>query len=196
MHANSLDRFPDDGSYLYSGRHTDAIYKIAQDGSIIWRLGGVKSDFDADFTFLRQHHARIHAHNSTHTIISLFDNAKAEDIAEAITACSRGVIVALRTDVRPMTATLLSEYRHPDGPGAYTLGRGSTQLLPNGNVFSCWVNWCLHSEHTSDGRLIMKAQVNQEHVSSFVKHHHESSVISNNWVLDGSSRIVATSFPS
>ncbi len=54
MHANSLDKFPDDGSYLLSGRHTDAIYKIAPNGTIIWRLGGPKSDFEADFQFLRQ----------------------------------------------------------------------------------------------------------------------------------------------
>ena len=167
VHANSLDKFPDDGSYLMSGRHTDAIYKIAPDGSITWRLGGVKSDFNADFKFVRQHHARIREHNLTHTIISIFDNAKAEDTEDAPSPYSRGIIVALKTNVHPMTATLLSEYPHPDGPGAFTLGRGSTQLLPNGNVFSCWVHGCLHSEHTADGKLVMEARVKQEWLKSY-----------------------------
>ena len=170
IHANSLDRFSDDGSYLLSGRHTDTIYKIAPDGSITWRLGGVQSDFKADFRFARQHHARIRFHNSTYTLISFFDNAKAEDFEDAASPFSRSLIAALRTDLQPMTATLMSEYGHPDGPGAYTLGRGSMQVLPSGNVFSCWVNGCMHSEHTLDGKLVMEARVKQQYASSFLGH--------------------------
>lgn len=145
-----------------SGRHTDTIYKIVPDGSISWRLGGMQSDFVADFKFARQHHARIKFHNSTYTVISFFDNAKAEDVEDAASPYSRGLIVGLHTDTQPMTANLMLEYPHPDGHGAYTLGRGSTQVLPNGNVFSCWVNACLHSEHTLDGKLVMEARVKQQ----------------------------------
>ena len=145
-----------------SSRHTDTVFKISPSGGITWRLGGAQSDFEADFTFARQHHARILSTNSTYTVISLFDNAKAEDSEEAAAPSSRGMIVALDTSVRPMTAALLSEYGHPDGDGAYTLGRGSMQILSDGNVFNCWVNGCLHSEHTSDGIIVMEARVEQE----------------------------------
>lgn len=37
-----------------SARYTDAIYKISPAGEIVWRLGGVSSDFDADFKFAKQ----------------------------------------------------------------------------------------------------------------------------------------------
>jgi hypothetical protein len=148
-----------------SGRHTDTIYKIAPDGTITWRLGGIRSDFQSDFAFAKQHHAQILEHNKTHTIISLLDNAKSEENQIPTANSSRGLIVALQTDVRPMTSTLLSEYPHPDGE--YTMGRGSLQVLPNGNVFSCWVHGCQHSEHTPDGRLVMEAHVKERFVFPF-----------------------------
>lgn len=53
LHANSLDKCPD-GDLLLSIRHSDTIYKISHDGSIVWRLGGKKSDFSQDFKFSRQ----------------------------------------------------------------------------------------------------------------------------------------------
>ncbi len=94
--------------------------------------------------------------------MSMFDNAKAEDIQNPIVEYSRGLMFVLSTSERPMKATLLAEYPHPRGPGSYTLGRGDTQLLPNGNICQCWVDSCLQSEHTPDGKLIMEAQVKQE----------------------------------
>lgn len=162
IHVNSVDKFLADGSYLLSGRHTNTIYKILRSGDIAWRFGGERSDFEADFDFKRQHHARILSHNDTHTVVSFFDNASAEDKEKGTAKWSRGVIAALRTDTVPMTATLMAEYGHPDGPGAFTLGRGSTQVLPDGNVFSGWVNGCLQSEHGPDGRLLMQARVKQQ----------------------------------
>ena len=166
IHVNSVDKFLDDGSYLVSGRHTDSLYKITPDGSITWRLGGIKSDFESDFEFAKQHHSRILEHNSTHTIISLLDNAKMGEEELATAEFSRGMIVALRTDVRPMTGTLVAEYGHPDGPGTYTMGRGSFQVLPSGNVFTCWVHGCQHSEHSADGKLVMEAHVKQRFAHS------------------------------
>lgn len=162
IHVNSLDKFVKDGSYLMSGRHTNTIYKISRSGDIDWRLGGVESDFEADFEFKRQHHARILSSNATHTVLSFFDNAGSEGKDKELAKWSRGLLVALRTDTSPMTATMLAEYGHPDGPGFFTLGRGSTQVLPDSNVFSCWVDGCLHSEHSPDGTLLMHARVKQQ----------------------------------
>lgn len=177
IHCNSLDKFPEDGAYLMSGRYTDTIYKIARDGSIVWRLGGKRSDFRSDFKFARQHHARILDHNATHTVLSFLDNAKAEDYEEAATPYSRGLVVALSTAVQPMIATMLREYPHPGGEGAYSLGRGSTQVLSNGNVFSCWVSGCLHSEHTEDGTLVMEARVKQEYGYLMYSYAHSTNLL-------------------
>lgn len=50
-HGNSIEKLPD-GDYLLSGRRTYAVYKIShKDGSIVWRLGGKKSDFKIDGHF-------------------------------------------------------------------------------------------------------------------------------------------------
>lgn len=150
-----------------SARHTDTIYKIDPNGTITWRLGGIESDFEADFGFAKQHHSRILEHNNTHTIISFLDNADSEEHRPPHSDYSRGLIVALRTDTQPMTATIVQEYPHPFGKGAYLLGRGSTQVLPNKNVFSCWVHACLQTEHTPDGKLIMEAHVKQGWLKSY-----------------------------
>ncbi|KAK3696303.1 hypothetical protein LTR37_018039 [Vermiconidia calcicola] len=166
FHVNSLDKFPD-GSYLMSVRHADTIYKVDKDGAIIWRLGGVKPDFEADFDFSRQHHARIKEHNETHTILSFFDNATPNPRKDATSDSSRGVVVSLQTSTQPMTATLLREYKHPDGPGTYTIGRANVQILPNGNAFICWVDALLQTEYSADGELVMEARVKQEWLKSY-----------------------------
>lgn len=44
-HLNSVDKFAD-GDYLISSKALDTIFKVSHiDGSIVWRLGGRKSDF-------------------------------------------------------------------------------------------------------------------------------------------------------
>lgn len=84
-----------------------------------------------NLNFSRQHHARIHEQNETHTIISFLDNAVGADPQPATTPWSRGLVVALREDT--MTVEILAEYDHPHRGHAFR--RGSTQILPNGNVF-------------------------------------------------------------
>lgn len=68
----------DDGSYLVSLRGPSAVYKINEtDGSVVWRLGGSKSDFDLgdDATFWYQHHARwLNASSVNPRYMSIFDN--------------------------------------------------------------------------------------------------------------------------
>ena len=157
-HFNSVDKFPD-GDYLVSSRHTDALYKISHiNGSIIWRLGGVKSDFHLNYQakFTRQHHARVHEQNETHTIISLFDNAKGSGPHEHKSHdYSRGLVLALRTD--EMLAEIVAEFAHPRR--AITNSRGSCQILPDGNVFMGWAYHTLISEHAPDGRMLMEARL-------------------------------------
>ncbi len=155
LHANSVDRFPD-GDYLYSGRHSDTVYKISgQNGSIIWRFRGQDSDFAFDDHFSGQHDARVREQNETHTIISILDNAIRPGTPHITNDQSRGMIIALRIDTQPMTATVLKKYNHPDA--SYAPGRGNFQLLDNGNAFLAWWMRSLISENAPEGKLLMEA---------------------------------------
>lgn len=159
-HFNSIDRFAN-GDYLVSARHTDTIYRISQvSGAIIWRLGGVKSDFQfiglPNSGFSRQHHARIQSQNVTHTTISLFDNAHSDNDDDVPTnRQSRGLLLSLNTFAEPMTASVIQEYNHPDA--IIIPKRGSVQILPNNNAFICWSAASALTEHASDGRVLMEA---------------------------------------
>lgn len=177
-HFNSVDKF-DDGDYLISSRHTDALYKVShEDGSIVWRLGGVKSDFvfsDSTAEFSRQHHARVRSQNETHITITLFDNAVGTgQEEEASSAASWGLYLALRTDVQPMTVDVIARYEHPKWLfDLFSQSRGSVQILPNGNAFVGWVWQSLHSEHASDGRLLMRANLRDHGMASYRSYKYE-----------------------
>lgn len=131
-HVNAVDKTLK-GDYILSVRHTDTIYKIsAGDGSILWRLGGAKSDFHSeDVVFSRQHDARYRGQNSTHMWISIMDNSKGEDPQPATNDSSRGLLIAV--DENNMVATLEAHYDHPV-PDSLVPRRGNYQALPNGNV--------------------------------------------------------------
>ena len=160
MHGNSIDKFPD-GDYLLSARHTNTVYKVSgKDGSIVWRLGGRRSDFQFDDKFSGQHHCRVQSQNETHTILTIMDNAISDNTPETSGPYSRGLLVSLRTDQSPMTAEVLSKYEHPRGD--YAHGRGSFQILPNGNAFLGWTQFSMHSEHKANGEVIMEAIMKPE----------------------------------
>ncbi|KAK3722006.1 hypothetical protein LTR37_002822 [Vermiconidia calcicola] len=172
MHANAVDKF-DDGHYLLSARHADTLYKLDKDdGHMIWRLGGRKSDFGmGDVNFTRQHHARLHSQNETHTIITIMDNAKGEDAQEPSSKWSRALMIALRTDVTPMTAELIRAIDHPHK--AYSWRRGSHQVLDNGNSFVCWSEQALQSEHSPDGKILWEARLQVDWLGTYRATKHE-----------------------
>ncbi|KAH8805158.1 ASST-domain-containing protein [Xylogone sp. PMI_703] len=158
IHLNSVDKNKD-GDYLVSGRHTSAIYKISgRDGSIIWQLGGVNSSFvhENDFAFSFQHDARFREENNTHTIISFLDNASKGQKDTATANVSSILYVALRTDISPMTATVIAKIERPDGK--LTQLRGSVQELPNKNIFVCWSDYGYINEFTPSGELVLEAR--------------------------------------
>lgn len=151
-HINSIDKFPD-GDYLLSMRHTSTIYKISHtDGSIVWRLGGFQSDYvlPAEAQFSRQHNARYIEQNTTHTIISLLDNAFGW-LDNPTHSHSRGLIIALNNHEK--TVELLQHADHPNN--TLSESRGSNQVLPSGNLFVCWADRARISEHSPDGKLLM-----------------------------------------
>jgi hypothetical protein len=157
LHVNAVDKFPD-GDYLLSARHTDALYKICHTtGEIVWRLGGVMSDFELleGVKFSRQHHARVLNQSDTHITLTVFDNAVGEHFQAPTSRLSRGLVISL--DLTQKKASLIASYDHPQG--IHTDGRGSFQILPSGNAFLNWATNCLISEHTPDGNVLMEASI-------------------------------------
>lgn len=177
-HFNSIDKFPD-GDYLLSSRHTNTLYKIsAEDGSIVWRLGGERSDFefpDERTVFTRQHHSRVRGQNSTHVLLTVFDNAVGTGRGEEQdlrTKVSYGLYLALNLDTH--TVELVTRYEHPHW--RYNLvsqSRGSVQILPNGNAFVGWVWQSLHSEHSADGTLLMSADLLDHSMATYRSYKYE-----------------------
>lgn len=154
FHMNSVDKTPN-GDYLISARYTNTIYKISgKDGSIIWRLGGLKSDFTLQgFNMSSQHDARWLFENKTTTVLTFFNNHADNLYSTART--SSAVQVAL--DLSTMTATLISEWLRPDGK--LTTLRGNAQRLANGNTFVGWSENTYISEFDKNGDLVMEAQM-------------------------------------
>ena len=139
-----------------SGRHTDTLYKISsKDGSIVWRLGGKFSDFEFAEHFSGRHDAKVREQNSTHAIISILDNAIRPGEPHTTNDRSRGMVIALHTDVQPMTAEAIQKYDHPHTD--YSPGRGNFQIMENGNAFLAWWMRSLISEHAPDGKVLMEA---------------------------------------
>lgn len=157
LHINSIDK-SSEGHYIVSARHTSTIYYInGTSQNIIWRLnchGGI-SNFTCldslDFAF--QHDARIHSQNSTHTILSLFNNGGYQ--AYKFQERSSGMVIAL--DHATNSARTLSQQHAPTLQPLFSDTQGNTQLLPNGNRFHGWGNKPWISEHASDGTPLFAA---------------------------------------
>ncbi|KAF1932259.1 uncharacterized protein M421DRAFT_98419 [Didymella exigua CBS 183.55] len=128
---NSLPEDDAAGDHLVSARVMDCIYKISgEDGHIIWRLGGKRSNFeiDDDAVFAFQHDARwVDSKNPVQ--IALFDNGPMEDIAY-----SRDLLLDVNSDTKKFTnaaktfATFegsMQVLKLSDGNMNYLVGYGS-----------------------------------------------------------------------
>ncbi|OQD84213.1 hypothetical protein PENANT_c013G00806 [Penicillium antarcticum] len=113
FHLDSIDKMQD-GSYLTSGRHTSTIYKMSpKDGSILWRLGGNKSDFTLKpgLNLSSQHHVRVRGEDENGMTISLLNNANDEHHQTALS--SSGLVLRIGMDT--MHVTLVHRYYSPQG---------------------------------------------------------------------------------
>ncbi|OAG34006.1 hypothetical protein AYO21_11861 [Fonsecaea monophora] len=158
FHINSVDQNAD-GDYLVSARHTCALYKVSgQDGHIIWRLGGIASDFafPAGLNFSFQHDARFREENETTTIISLFDNAS--NGYNQTARYSSGLV--LKLDHTTNSVTLLKRYIAPYQFISQSQGNlqvlGSNQEWSTSNVFMGWGKNAFISEYAPDGRMVQQ----------------------------------------
>ncbi|CAI7641573.1 unnamed protein product [Penicillium bialowiezense] len=150
FHINSIDKNAD-GDYLISSRHTCAIYKISgKDGSVIWRLHGAQPTFrNINFSFSQQHDARFLFENTTHTLISLYNNGY--NGFNKTHTYSSGMIILI--DHVESTALQLRNYA-PISSDLVSSSQGNLQMLENRNVFIGWGNNPFVSEHDEAGNLL------------------------------------------
>jgi hypothetical protein len=145
FHINSVD-VDSDGGLLVSARSTHTVYKLDRSGSIVWRLGGRRSDFQMGpgTAFAWQHDARRQPDGT----LTVFDNGA----TPAVERRSRALILNLDEDA--MTTSLAHQYTHPR---VLAGSQGSVQLLEGGNVFVGWGEVPRVSEFDRSGRLLFDA---------------------------------------
>lgn len=164
FHLNSIDEHPEDGHYLLSARHVNAVYKIdGETGEVIWRLGGRLSDFEFEdgLNFSSQHDARWLSSNASADVISLFDNAS--NGFQMTAERSQGMILILEHDSNPPRVRQLKSYPSPDD-APLSNSQGNLQLLnpddwENSHAFAGWGNNPYITEHDASGRIIFQANV-------------------------------------
>jgi len=142
FHINSIADGPG-GTILISGRNTSALYLLRRDGSVVWRLGGKRSDFGpaAAVKFRYQHFARFHGP----TTISLFDNGaipKEEPYTRPL---------VLKIDPATKTAKILKTFVHPKKLSSPF--EGNLELLPDGGAFVGWGGIRKVTEFTPGGKV-------------------------------------------
>ncbi|KAJ6501856.1 ASST-domain-containing protein [Mycena sanguinolenta] len=138
VHINSIDK-DREGNYIISARHSQAIYKIAADGTIVWRLGGKMSNFTAignDTEFHFQHHARWRLDESE---LSLFDDGAAVFIS-TVDVIDEPVATGkyLKVDQENMTVELTKRF-FPSPNSMYALAEGSVE--PYGDTVLVGYGW-------------------------------------------------------
>lgn len=158
FHINSIDKNAD-GDYLISARHVGAVYKISGvTGHIMWQLNGANPTFEnVNLHFSSQHHARFFRENTTHTIISLFDNAS--NTLNITNHESRGMLIGINHVER--TASKIHEWRAPEDGGILSGSQGNMQILPENNVFIGWGEHAYFSEHLPSGEAVMYGKLAQ-----------------------------------
>jgi Arylsulfotransferase (ASST) len=143
FHLNSIQQLPN-GNLLISARQTWAVYEISRKtGRVIWTLGGKYSDFTVGqgAGFEWQHDARLHGQT-----LSVFDDADSPPEE------SQSSAKLLKLNTANRTVSLTQRFTH--FPPVLTPEMGSTQTLPNGNVFVGWGPVPQFSEYTATGRQI------------------------------------------
>lgn len=161
VHANAVDKNAA-GDYIISMRFTNTVYGVSgEDGHIMWRLGGMQSDFKMDFTFSKQHDAKFLESNGTHHVISLLNNASDERGNDENVSS----ILFIELDTEAMTARVIKRINRPDGN--LTRLRGSVMKLPNDNVFIGWSERGYQSEHAPNGDVLYTARFVSQRYSTY-----------------------------
>ena len=151
-HVNAI-QLTGNGSFVVSMRNAWGAYLVnINTGRIAWALGGKHSSFKfgprAGFQW--QHDVALHPGS----IVTLFDDHCCQITGGGTyvtpTGPSRGL--ELKLDQRTHTASLSAQYTHGANYDADYMG--STQPLPNGDVFVGWGSQPSFSEYSGSGRLL------------------------------------------
>ncbi|KAF8172973.1 ASST-domain-containing protein, partial [Mycena galopus ATCC 62051] len=153
VHINSIDKDAA-GNYLISARHSQAVYKIDKNGTIIWRLGGKIPDFTDignNTEFHWQHHARWRADE---TQVSLFDDGAAVIDTTIIInePVASGKFLAL--DEQAMTVSLAAQFL-PSPLSSFSLAEGSTEPYGSTVVTGYGINpWVVVQDYATGAVLL------------------------------------------
>ena len=151
FHINSIALDPH-GNLVLSFRDLSAVYDInPTTGAINWILGGKHPTLRAGrgVQFGYQHDAEF-INSST---LQLFnDNASGPLKADGPSSVER-----IKINTVTKTATLVSNWTHPQGITAWAMG--NAQLLPNGDTFVSWGTAPRFSEFSPTGRLVYDASL-------------------------------------
>lgn len=156
FHINSIGVDPDDGNLLISSRNTWTVYKVdRRDGSVIWRLGGKRSDFTMGegSSFAWQHHARAHGGG----LVTIFDDGAIPQVEPQ----SRAIEVHL--DATSMTASLGRAFTHP--ARLLAEDQGSFDLLADGGAIVGWGSEPYASHFAADGTLLRDGRMPTDYES-------------------------------
>jgi len=152
FHINAVN--PDlDGNLLISSRHTWTVYKLdRRTGSVIWRLGGKKSDFELGpgVAFAWQH-APLPADGPG--TIRIFDN----EAGTGAPALPYSRVIWVHHDDVHRTATLERWFKHPDN--LLAASQGNSEGLDNGDTFVGWGQVPRISEFDRAGTLLWDAEL-------------------------------------
>jgi hypothetical protein len=142
FHVNSVVDAPG-GNILISGRNTSALYLLARDGHIIWRLGGKRSDFGppAAVKFRFQHNARLRDDGT----LTLFDNGGIPKVEPF----SRPLV--LKLDIGAHRATIVKTFVHPLKIASPF--EGNLQLLADGGAIVGWGGVRKVTEFAPSGKI-------------------------------------------
>jgi hypothetical protein len=159
FHINSIDQYPDStGDLLISARNTSTVYRVSRStGKIVWRLGGMKSDFSMGpgTAFRFQHDARL---LPGETGVSLYDDANPSTEKQ-----SWGKVFNVNETTGSATLRHEFNYTGPDAnpSPAYSPNQGNNQLLPNGGHFVQWGDFNYFTEFAPSGGSVIPATVLQ-----------------------------------
>jgi hypothetical protein len=157
FHINTIE-VDRDGNYLVSARNTHTIYKInRRTGSIMWRLGGKRSDFELGrgVRFGWQHDVRRQPDGT----LTMFDNEAAPKLRRQ----SRGLV--LRIDERRKTATVVHSFVH--SPPLVAVDQGNMQKLPDGNYLVGWGHEPYVTEFGPHGKTLLDLRFGRSGVDSY-----------------------------
>jgi hypothetical protein len=144
LHLNSIQVLPG-GNLLVSGRDTWAVYKISRrTGKLIWTMGGKHPSLamGPGTRFEWQHDARLHAAG----LLTLFDDAGTPQEEPQSSA------LELRVNADRNRVSLVR--RFPHSPALLSSAQGSTQALPNADLFVGWGTEPYVSQYAPGGRQI------------------------------------------